>query len=334
MAKPDKVGEALKYGLPELFVKRLQDLVPTSSWESVLASFSEPRLCGARINTCRAEPSAIFTQLTAAGFHWQPVAGSPTAFWVPAGQRELLTHSDLVNSGAIYVQSLSSQLAAVVLAPRPGQAVLDLAAAPGGKTSHLAALLQGQGQLSAVEAVKPRFFRMLDNFKRLNVTGVRTFLADGRSVGRKVGERFDRVLLDAPCSSESRFRAGDPDSYATWSLRKIKDCARKQSGLIRSAFESLKPGGHLLYATCSFAPEENEAIVQGLLDAFPDQTEVLPIPDLPCSIQGGLDSFGKLKFSSELSATVRVLPDTGYSGFYLALLGKSGNSARISSRFK
>jgi 16S rRNA (cytosine1407-C5)-methyltransferase len=108
-------------------------------------------------------------------------------------------------------------LAPLALAPRPGETVLDLAAAPGGKTLQLAALMQNSGRLSAVEAVKGRFFRLRANLERGGVTNARTFLMDGRAVGRKCPEMFDRVLLDAPCSSEARFSRLDPRSWAHWS---------------------------------------------------------------------------------------------------------------------
>jgi 16S rRNA (cytosine1407-C5)-methyltransferase len=281
---------------------------------------------GLRINTLLTTPATATEQLTAAGFDWHWLRPqSSTAIWIPAEQRSQLTHHELANSGGLYIQSLSSQLAAEVLAPQPGEQVLDLAAAPGGKTTHLAALMQNQGRLSAVESVRPRFFRLLETLKRQGVTIAKTYLMDGRSVGGKVGERFDRVLLDAPCSSESRFHLTDPKSFENWSLRKIKECARKQTGLICSAFAALCPGGRLLYATCSFAPEENEAIVQHLLDRYPGQAQLLALPPLPCRTQPGLQVFEQQRFSADLQQTCRILPDRWFSGFYLALIGKSSS---------
>jgi tRNA (cytosine49-C5)-methyltransferase len=158
-------------------------------------------------------------------------------------------------------------------------------------------------------------------------------MTDGRTVGNKVGPRFDRVLLDAPCSGEARFTATDPQSFATWSPRKIKETSRKQIGLIKSAFRSLKPGGRLLYATCSFAPEENERVVARLLEEFPEQAELLPI-ELPwasdptaATIQPaavplltGLTEFDGEVFPAALRHALRILPDERYDGFFLALI--------------
>ncbi len=315
--------KVLTESLPALFVERLQQIISSANWPQVWASFSEPRHCGLRINTLRTSIADARSLLTAGEFQWQAIAGQETALWIPATQRSALTHHSLVDQGLVFVQGLSSQLAAPVLDPQPRDAVLDLAAAPGGKTSHLAALMNNQGLLSAVEAVRPRFFRLLDNLKRLGVTIAKTYMTDGRSVGRKVGERFDRVLLDAPCSSESRFRCDDPSSFANWSLRKIKESARKQTGLITSAFDSLKPGGRLLYATCSFAPEENEAVVNYLLDQYPQSAVIQELPELPCSIQSGLQQFEGKTYAADLLKTIRIVPDTLFSGFYLALIGKT-----------
>lgn len=308
--------------LPALFTERLQQIISPTHWPQVWATFSGPRHCGLRINTLRTSVDEAKRRLTEGEFQWQVIAGQETALWIPGEQRSALTHHQLVDDGSIFVQGLSSQLAAPVLNPQPGEAVLDLAAAPGGKTSHLAALMNQQGQLSAVEAVRPRFFRLLDNLKKLGVTFAKTYLADGRGVGRKVGERFDRVLLDAPCSSESRFRSDDPTSYENWSLRKIKECARKQTGLITSAFDSLKPGGRLLYATCSFAPEENEAVVNYLLERYPQSAWIDQLPTLPCTIEAGLQRFAGESYAMDLERTARILPDAWFSGFYLALIGK------------
>ena len=147
-------------------------------------------------------------------------------------------------------------LATLVLDPQPGEDVLDLAAASGGKTLHIAAKMRNEGKLSAVGPVRGQSFKLQTNLKRYGSEITRTYMTNGRTVGKKTPERFDRVLLDAPCSDESRIHQDDPESWQHWKLRKIKEQARKQYGLIRSASAALKPGGTLLYCTCSFAPEK------------------------------------------------------------------------------
>lgn len=249
----------------------------------------------------------------------EPIPGMERCGAVPAADREALLADAAVTDGALYPINPSSVLAARALGARPGEEVLDLAAAPGGKTLILAAAMGNSGRIAAVEAVKGRFHRMRANLERLGVTNVQLYLADGRSIGRKVPERFDRVLLDAPCSSEARIRLDEPSSYAHWKPRKIRETARKQRGLIRSAFAALKPGGEMLYCTCAFAPEENELVVAYLLGAEPAAVLLtLDVPGHP-----GLTCWEGRELDPRLERTRRILPDDLFDGFFIARIGKA-----------
>ena len=156
----------------------------------------------------------------------------------------------------------------ILLSPQSEECILDLGAAPGSKTLQLAELMGNQGSIWAVESVRGRFFRLRDNLARYGAENVQTHLADGTRLWRRHPERFDRVLLDAPCSSEGRFRADAPKTYAYWSEKKIAEASRKQRRLCYAAVQCLKPGGVLVYSTCTFAPEENEAIINRVLRQF------------------------------------------------------------------
>ena len=308
--------------LPPEFIDRLKRIIEPEQWRSVLESFSKPRVTSFRVNTLKTNSEQVVSSLRHDGVTPQLVSWCNHAFWVTASQRDTVTHSPLASSGEIYVQSLSSILATLVLDPKPDQWNLDLAAAPGGKSSHIVALMNNVGKLSVVEPIRKRMFRLADCLNRMGSSISKTYLMDGRQAGRKVPNRFDRVLLDAPCSSESRMRTDKPGSTDYWSLRKIREQARKQSGLIESAFLTLKPGGTLLYCTCSFAPEENEAIVSRLLENSGSEAEVLPI-DLPVSNwQPGLAEFEDMNFDEQVTRTCRILPNEFFDGFYLAKIGK------------
>jgi len=308
--------------LPDEFLDRLRRIVGDEHFDSVVASFSDAKRTSFRVNTILAEPATVAEQLRGEGLSLDATPWCDHAFVVAPGQRDALTHSSLATDGSIYVQGLSSIFASLVLAPRPDQWNLDLAAAPGGKASHVAALMQNEGKLSVVEPIKKRMYRLADNMKRLGVSISKTYLMDGRKAGRKVPERFDCVLLDAPCSGESRIHASDPKSFEFWSPRKIKEQSRKQKGLIESAFQCLKPGGTMLYSTCSFAPEENEAIVAHLLEATDGEAQLQPI-EMPFeNCQPGLNSFEETQFPTELAQTCRILPNESFDGFYLAKICK------------
>lgn len=253
----------------------------------------------------------------------EPLDGLPGCFLAPVGDRDSLMRAGATQEGCLYPLNPSSVLAARVLAPEPEEEVLDLAAAPGGKTLQMAALMENTGRIAAVEPVKARFHRMRANLARCGVVNVQFYQADGRGVGRKVPGRFDRVLLDAPCSSESRIRLDDPSTYAHWKPRKVRECARKQRALILSAFHALRPGGRLLYCTCSFAPEENELVVAHLLREAPE-ADVLPIALPAAPAVAALESWEGAPLDERIGLARRILPDDVWDGFFLCLLRRRG----------
>lgn len=259
------------------------------------------------------------------------VTGLDGCYAVPAEQREVLLEDPAVSNGAVYPMNPSSLLAVQQLRPMQGQEVLDLAAAPGGKTLQLAIAMENTGRIAAVEPVKGRFHRMRANLDRCGVTNAQFYLADGRSIGRKVPERFDRVLLDTPCSSESRIRLDEPGSYAHWSPRKTREMVRKQRGLIRSAFQALKPGGEMVYCTCAFSVEENELVVNYLLRTEPT-ADILALdlesdPVLDSDVTGvpGLTEWKRKGLDARLSRCRRVLPDDLFDGFFVARIRRQAS---------
>jgi 16S rRNA (cytosine1407-C5)-methyltransferase len=313
--------------LPDLFVERLQKVVPAVRREACLSSFAQPRPTAFRVNVLKATVDEVKCELTSQGIPAVAVKWLEGAFTVTADQRRKLTESAATAEGRIYIQSLSSMVAPVVLGPRPDEKVLDLAAAPGGKTSQMAAMMQNRGHIAAVDVVRGRMFKLRATLQRCGVSNVKTYLTDGRTVGSKTPERFDRVLLDAPCSSEARFDRREPRTWKHWSMRKIKECARKQRGLLRSAINSLKPGGTLLYCTCSFAPEENETIVHGVLEQMGEAIGIEAI-DLPLeNIQSGITHWEGKGLHPDVARSVRILPDGQMDGFYLCKLVKRQSTA-------
>ncbi|HRE90083.1 MAG TPA: RsmB/NOP family class I SAM-dependent RNA methyltransferase, partial [Myxococcota bacterium] len=288
------------------------------------------------VNPLRPSPD-LHARLTAAGttlnrLELTPPDTQPSgeALLIEGLPREALTRdgplSDLLERGHLYLINPASLLPPIALAPEPGDQVLDLCAAPGGKSIQLAARLfvgeqadQSLGHLAAVEAVKPRFFKLkalLERYGAPTDHRVRLFMKDGRDVGGAVPERFDRVLIDAPCSSEARFSADDESSIEHWNPRKLAECSFKQRGLLRSGLESLKVGGTLVYSTCSFAIEENEAVVADVLAACDGAVEVAPVafPDTVPAMAG-------VQYPEVFGAT-RVLPDRTWDGFFLVRLVK------------
>lgn len=265
----------------------------------------------------------------------EPVEGVAECFSVPPERRAELLGSAGVIGGAVYPLNPSSVIAVRAMKVRAAAEgvrgatdgnldaveVLDLAAAPGGKTLLIAAEMKNLGRIAAVESVRGRFHRMRANLARCGVSNTAFYLADGRSIGRKVPQRFHRVLLDAPCSSEARIRFAEPVSFRHWKLRKIKECARKQRALLRSAYAALRSGGSMIYCTCSFAPEENELIVDYLLGREPT-ARILEVDCASAVTREGLCEWRHKKLDPQLSRARRILPDELWDGFFICRIQK------------
>lgn len=308
--------------LPEAFTERLRTIVPAASLDAVLATFHHPKRTTFRVNPLKCSAESLLEELQSIGLDPAPIDWMAGAFRLPDPQRRALTESAAFYEARLYIQNLSSMVAPMLLAPKPGETVLDLAAAPGGKTLQLAAMMHNEGWLSAVEPVKDRFFRLKQNLDHHGVSIAHTYMKDGRGVGRACPEMFDKVLLDAPCSSESKFSTLRPESYAYWSPRKIKETSKVQKRLIFSALESLKPGGELLYCTCAYAPEENELIVAEALKRYGDRI-TLALITLPfANQQAGLSTWDGKDLDVRLNECRRILPDDTMDGFFLSRIIK------------
>jgi NOL1/NOP2/sun family putative RNA methylase len=267
-----------------------------------------------RVRTGRVSPDALRERLEAQGYRLRALDGQPAFFAVEDGPRPVsfgLEHW----LGLLYVQQASTGLAAPALGPLPGERVLDLCAAPGGKTTHAADLMGDRGSLVAVEINDNRIRGLLGNTYRLGHANVLVIEADGRELPEEA--RFDRVLVDAPCSGEGtlRRRSGRPPNQ---SRRFLGYVAKVQDALLRKAIRVTKPGGTILYVTCTFAPEENEAVVSRVLQDSPVELEplALPVPHAP-----GLTEFEGKRFDPRLEGAARIYPhhiDSG--GLFLARL--------------
>jgi 16S rRNA C967 or C1407 C5-methylase (RsmB/RsmF family) len=173
-----------------------------------------------------------------------------------------------------------------------------------------------------VELVRSRFFKLRNNLQAQGATAVRTFLQNGERVWRYRPEHFDRVLLDAPCSSEGRFTTEDPQTYAYWSHRKIAEMARKQRRLLFSGIQALRPGGILVYSTCTFAPEENEAVLDWMLARFGEALAVEPTVLELDNMVSPLPEWNGRVFLPGVAHGRRILPTTSMQSFFIARIRK------------
>lgn len=310
--------------LPVAFLERLKKIIPPEHYLSVVDSFAKTEPTCIRINLLRTSVAAALTELAQLGVSIKACAWRQDAFVVTPEHRDLLTSSSAFTEGRIAIQNFSSMVPVMILNPQPNAEVLDLAAAPGGKTALIAMMMQNTGRIAAVEVVKNRFFKMKSQLGILGVTNVEAYLKDGREVGRQCPERFDGVLLDAPCSSEARFHIHQPSSYAYWSERKVSEMQHKQKRLLISALQSVKVGGAVVYSTCSYSPEENEIVINHALKKLGDAVQVLPI-SLPFeNIQQGLTHWQNKTLLPSLNNAMRILPTDEMEGFFVCCLRKVG----------
>jgi len=291
---------------------RYRAIIP--AWSDFVETSERPEPTVVRVRTGRIAPEALVARLEAQGYRLHALEGMPAFFRVEGGARPVsftLEHW----LGLVYVQQASTGVAAPALGPRPGERVLDLCSAPGGKTTHAADLMGDRGALVASDVSEGRIRGLLGNVYRLGHPNILVVAGDGRDFPEEAA--FDRVLVDAPCSGEGtlRRRGGRPPSQSRSFMGYV---TRAQEELLRKAVRLTRPGGTVLYVTCTFAPEENEAVVSRVLADAPVELEPL---DLPVPHAPGLGSFEGTAFDPRLEGAARIYPhhfDSG--GLFLARL--------------
>ena len=321
----------LLLALPDLFLDRLRAILPPERLDAVLATFETPGATAFRACPLVAPEAETMAELQAEGVGFEPIEGIPGAY--RAEDRAALLASGAYARGALYVQNASSQLPPHLLAPEAGERVLDLCAAPGSKTGQLAAMMEDRGEIVAMEKVRGRFYKLKANMEAQGATCVTAWQGDGSRVWQSETEAFDRVLVDVPCSTEGRFLADDPETTRYWSKRKINEMRRVQWRLLFSAIMALKPGGTLVYSTCTFAPEENEAVLAKALKTFGDKIEIVDA-GLPTSgplaeaTMPGMAAWNGKTFPESVRLARRVLPDGLLEGFFVARIAKHESTVR------
>jgi len=218
--------------------------------------------------------------------------------------------------GYYYLQEAASQLPAEILEPQPGELVLDMCAAPGSKTTHLAMLMKNKGKIIALDANNPRLPSLQNNLERCGVTNAIVYKKDARYAD-DLKLLFDKILLDAPCSGNF---ANDEKWFEERKIEDLKQISKTQKQLLETALQILKPGGVLVYSTCSLEPEENELVIHDFLEKNP--AAALEKIDIKIGEPGLTTVFGK-KLSPEIAKCKRLWPHkTGTQGFFIAKIRK------------
>jgi NOL1/NOP2/sun family putative RNA methylase len=296
------------------YLQRYREIIP--DYNEFLCILAQPLFPSIRINTLKTDKSILLDRLEKAGIAYK------TLRWYPLGLRlETERPGKMIEHmlGYIHIQEEVSMIPPIVLDPKPEEGVLDLCAAPGSKTTQISQAMNNRGLIIANEPSLARVTSLRANCERLGAINVAITRYDGR---RFPDHQFDRILVDAPCSSEGTARK-DLKVLNRCSIKRSLDLQILQLGLLSRAAALLRVGGTLIYSTCTYAPEENEAVVDNVLEHYRDSLflDKVSIPGLKAC--PGLTEWNDEEFSHDLTLTARYYPhqnDTG--GFFVAKMVK------------
>lgn len=304
----------------ELFVKKVEEVYGSLA-TGILENISHARYETFRINPLSERPEIVLEELKKLGFN---IKEGPFKYSYVNYTRDLkVSQTDLFEKGKIYVQGLSSMLDVIILDPKPGEKILDLCASPGSKTSYICSLTGISSDVYAVENNTSRFFSMKKNLATQGHSEAVTLKENAVDIIRKHPELagfFDKVLVDVPCTNEGNIRLGDENPLKYWNPKLPRKIQMLQKRLLAAGYNSLKKGGSLVYSTCTYSIEENEAVVNWALRKFSDLDIVkIATSFSDCKIVGGVTEYHGKKLDTRLSGSVRIIPNDFYDGFFIAL---------------
>ncbi|NHJ31943.1 MAG: RsmB/NOP family class I SAM-dependent RNA methyltransferase [Asgard group archaeon] len=300
-----------KFGyLPEI-IERFLQLFGQEETEEILQAYESKPKTAIRINELKIKPSELVKRLERKGIVLTKSSWYENGFFIEKTPFPIGATTEYL-AGYYFIQSAASWIPSLILNPKPGELVLDLTAAPGGKASHLAQLMNNEGTLFCIDISRERIKALRSNLARCGIINNICIRMNAIEFP-KYNLKADKVLLDAPCTGEG-LMATDILRRITKSQNDIDRLAILQKELIEAGIKSLKKNGILVYSTCSTAPEENEEIIDWALNNFPIELQEIPFKEFS---SGFTSAFGK-KYNSELKKTKRLYPHKdGTEGFFV-----------------
>ena len=292
-----------------VFFERMKDLLG-DDFERYIETVDKEPYRGIRVNTLKVLPDELLPLLPFAG---ERVPFAEDGYYVSA---EKLGKHPLHHAGAFYVQEPSAMSAVTALGVKPGDKVLDMCAAPGGKSTQIASRLGGTGLLWANEVIRPRAHILLSNIERMGVKNAVVSNMEADKLANMLAGFFDKVLVDAPCSGEGMFRK-DKEAIYEWTPEHSAACAERQKAILDSASAAVAPDGVMVYSTCTFSRDENEGVVEHFLMNHPE----FELIDTGCK-------FGEpSRFGEGMDLCCRVFPYHGGEGHFVAKFRRKGGKS-------
>lgn len=301
--------------LPKDFENRMQDMLK-EAYPAFMCSYEEDKFQSLRVNALKGTREEFLEKSPFGSL--EEVAWEKNGFYYDKDKQP--GKNPLHEAGVYYIQEPSAMAPAAYLEAKPGEKILDLCAAPGGKTTQAASYLQNKGILVCNEIHPARAKILSENVERMGISNALVTNETPQHLSEIFDEYFDRILVDAPCSGEGMFRKNE-EAVSEWSLENVKVCAQRQAQILDCADIMLRPGGRLVYSTCTFAPEENEGSISEFLKRHPDY-EIIDIHKYE-GMSGGNPELAE--GLSDISKTIRLWPHKiKGEGHYLAVLQKAG----------
>ncbi|MGH2328151.1 RsmB/NOP family class I SAM-dependent RNA methyltransferase [Campylobacter taeniopygiae] len=289
-------------------LSKIKTLYTEKEFAQILNSFEKEKNICVFLNSLKCDFKELENDFLKAHLKWKKI--NEYCYLFEAKDKNILSSMKAFNEFKFYIQNYSSYLCALNLDVKAGESVLDMCAAPGGKSINLANFMQNTGYLACNEISKDRFFVLQKNLQNYGVNA-KCFMKDGKTIGKLCPLKFDKILLDAPCSTFAKMGFDLEKSY-----KEIKNIAKTQKKLLHSALKALKVGGELVYSTCTFTKEENEEVIENALKSE-FKLEILDI-----NLEHVIVKDAQSESFQEISKCKRIIPNSDYDGFFIAKLRK------------
>lgn len=305
-----------KKRLPQDFINNMYNMFSPGTVDEFLRNILTKRYTTLRVNTIKYNIQDLMIYFKENNIKFERVLWYNDAIIIKNANENDIQKLDIYQKGYIYLQSLSSMVPPLVLNPQKNEKILDLTAAPGSKTTQIAAIMKNEGYILANELDKIRYEKLKYNIETQGADIVKVVNGRGEKIGDNYKEQFDKVLLDTPCSGEGRFLAYSVQTYRNWSLKTVKELTKIQKKLFKSAYQALKPGGILIYSTCTLNKDENEFILNWAIDNFDIELQKINL-----EIKNAIPAFNE-NLDKSINKAIRILPTKNMEGFFVAKLRK------------